>query len=197
MNEKEKFEVLYREYQRLNTRLDQLSDASLADFRLLSFMGPIFLGIIGVLVKVDVFGFFKGLQLASPVQLFFLVFLGLWATVAIIAFRDYLKLSLINYHVRLIWDFEKRLRQLSGENTVFRNVDTWVAEYVSNHRSIYISFVFITVIPILIIPIWILLLFTGGWLYAFLFFLIALLTIMMHLWVGAKNLKTTLAVLKN
>lgn len=196
MNEKDRVDLLYQEFQRLNARLDQLSDASIADFKLLSFMGPLFLGVIGVLTKLDIATFFKGLEGVSPVQLFFLVFLGLWFTVAIIAFKDYIRLSLINYHVRLIWDAEKRLRALLGDETIFRSVEVWLQDHVKNHRRVYLSFIFVTVLPVLVIPVWVLLLFEGGLAYAVTYLVIALLCLVAHMAVGATSLKSTLYVLR-
>nr|WP_299173436.1 hypothetical protein [uncultured Allomuricauda sp.] len=162
MDHEKKIEIIYSEYKRLCERLDNLIDGSLSDFKLLSFVLPVITG-VGGLVASDKLPAFK---IEAPQVVGFGFFLTILLVVTIIAFRDMLKLSMINYHVVLIKKYEAAISDMLETKKAFNNIQLWNSKFVKNHYKIYGLFTLITIVCLTIIPVLILISVQNGSNYA-------------------------------
>lgn len=186
MEKEKKIDLLYNEYIRLNQRVDHLIDASLQDFKLLGFIWPVLLG-IGTMITGNKLPQF---DLNNSIELGFGAFLAILLIVGIIGFRDFLKLSLINYHIYLISGYESSLSNLIDDQTDnFQNIKKWNSKFVKNHSKLYLTFSLITLLPLIIIPTLILYQFETATNYWLIYLLIALCLYLLHFIIGNNFLK--------
>ena len=115
---------------------------------MLSFTWPVIAG-IGALIGKQENKIFDAIESDF---LSFTIFMVLLLVVAIIAFRDLLKLSLMSYQVFTIKTYEKQLSNLIDNKAVFRNVDIWYSKFLKNHSKLYTTFTGITILTLLFIP---------------------------------------------
>ena len=188
MENDNKIDLLYKEYIRLNQRLDNLIDGSLDDFKLLGFIWPVILG-VGSLITTDNF---PKIDIRHPLEIGFGVFLSILLVISIIAFRDFLKLSLINYHIYIIKTYEEEISKLIGDNNSFKNVTIWNKKFTSNHSYLYSTFILVTALSLLAIPTLVLFLYRSNsdLCYWFIYLLMCISLYILHFSVGYKYLKT-------
>ena len=95
MEPSQKIDFLYKEYTRLNVRLDQISDSSLDDFKLLGAVSTFLIGAGSFISKYSD-------SVANTQFVFLITFIIILLITSIIGFRDLQKLSLIKYYFTCI-----------------------------------------------------------------------------------------------
>jgi len=151
VTDEKRIDLIYAEYVRLNKRLDQLIDSSLNDFKLLSFILPVFTGVGGLIASNKI----PKINIIDADTVGFIFFLTILFVVSVIAFRDFLKLSLVNYHIYTIKGYEKELSQMLGRKITkaFINIENWDKRFLPYHSKLYFSFTIVTIISLVIVPI--------------------------------------------
>ncbi|MCB0713069.1 MAG: hypothetical protein KDD67_12125 [Ignavibacteriae bacterium] len=181
LSETERIDVLYKEYSRLHERLDELMDGSLNDFKLLGFVWPVITGTAAIVGQ-------KGVTLFGPVDtgfLSFVIFMVMLLIIGIIAFRDFLKVSLINYQLYLIRSYESEISLLLDNQTrTFSNIKVWSEKFMTPHLRLYTFFTLITVVTIATVPTVILYLVNPSSYYWVVYLLSAIVVYVAHLLVA-------------
>ena len=181
LSETERIDVLYKEYSRLHERLDELMDGSLNDFKLLGFVWPVITGTAAIVGQ-------KGVTLFGPVDtgfLSFVIFMVMLLIIGIIAFRDFLKVSLINYQLYLIRSYESEISLLLDNQTrTFSNIKVWSAKFMTPHLRLYTFFTLSTVVTIATVPTVILYLVNPSSYYWVVYLLSAIVVYVAHLLVA-------------
>jgi hypothetical protein len=142
--------IVYAEYVRLGDTTEKLMNSSFDDFKLFAVIGAI----LGLKPLADSLS-------GGPVRstYLFVGFLGLLLVVAIIAFRDTLKQSLMVYMSNHLKRYEKVIKQhvpVAAEGNLFQayaEFDEWVKR---RHIKLAIIFNIFFLLPVVIIPTFIL-----------------------------------------
>lgn len=138
--------IIYAEYVRLSTALEELTNSSFDDFKLFAVIGAI----LGLKPLADSL---SGGEVSAAYL--FVGFLGLFFIIAIIAFRDTLKQSLIFYISTHLIRYEKVIRQqvpIAIQEDLFQTygeVDVW---FRKRHKNLVLAFNFFFLLPVIIIP---------------------------------------------
>ncbi|WP_116127297.1 hypothetical protein [Lewinella sp. IMCC34183] len=135
LTEEKSVEIVYAEYVRLHARIDALADSSFADFKLLGVAVPVLTAFISYLTANE-----AEESLSITPEMCLLLSIVLLSLVAIISFRDMLKLSLVNYYMIITADYEKQLREELGQETLFRSFTIWRGHFSANHSLLYTVF---------------------------------------------------------
>ena len=144
-------EYLYKEYVRINNRLDSIVDSSFDDFKLLSS--------IGVLVAWPPIA--KSNLFNEPDSAFLLLigFLGILFIIIILALRDLIKQSLMEYYLHELQTYEAEIRAnlKSADLNSFKMAKNWLERrqgawggVVSRFNFMFYLFLFFFPIGILV-----------------------------------------------
>lgn len=149
MDSEKKIDLLHSEYLKHQNRLNELIDSSLADFKLLGFIGPLFIGIGSWVTQGDV----DSELIKHPEKLGFAIFLVVIVCYAVIGLRDLLKLSLVAYQMTIIKNYEEKLSQLfSTDPPILRNIETWVSKFQPVHLQLYTAITLLMALTLIAIP---------------------------------------------
>lgn len=139
--------IVYAEYTRLSAASERMTHSSLDDFKLLAVVGAM----VGLQPVSD---YLKGDGGKIAVSSLFVGFMGLLFIVAVIAFRDTLKQSLIVYLGEHLTRYENILRVMYSceSNGLFRTyseAEQWAAE---KHAKLVVTFNIFILLPVAGIP---------------------------------------------
>lgn len=144
--EMESSSIVYAEYVRLSEAAEKLMNSSFEDFKLLAVIGAI-LGLKPVADSLS------GGEVRAPYL--FVGFLGLLFVIAIIAFRDTLKQSLIVYLGQHLKRYEQVLKErvpVAAGARLFRTYSDYDEWLKKRHIKLVIAFNLFFVLPVVIIP---------------------------------------------
>lgn len=181
----QRMDYLYKEYTRLNEKVEEHIKHSYEDFK--------FLGAIGAIVVLwkpiaDV------VSLSNPKvdysNLLFLGFLSLLLTSAVIGFMNLVKQSYVIFLVSNLQGYEKEIRTIldeADESQVFRLNFEKEASFISTYRLTFGSFAIISALTITCIPSIVLL--NSSISYALIYFLMAIIVFKGYFYVFKKLIK--------
>jgi hypothetical protein len=155
-----RIDYLYKEYVRLQQRLDAVVDGSFADFKMLAALGNVASLVIGITALYAHQGSMNlsALDEQARVQLAFVGFLCILAIPVVVAFRDLLKMSLMAALIEHLSQYESELRkQLELETTHTFEMNLRADEWRKRqHGWVYLLFQFVFTLSISGIPAYVL-----------------------------------------
>ena len=173
----ESLEYLYKEYTRLSDRCDSYAQSSFADIQLY--------GAIAVLFAwkpiAEAINLRSG-NVTSGILLY--GFIGILLFVAIIALRDLLKQSIINFYLRQLSIYEAEIRQrLNHEGKAFRVADNWMHYSKSTHQRVFFRFFIVFCLLVVAYP-FLILGTQPAWYYSLIYLAVGLLIISIYISAG-------------
>jgi hypothetical protein len=139
-------EIAYKEYVRIDKKVEALVHSSFADFKLF--------GAVGAILGASPVAAYLKSEKTVPAGLKFFAFLVLFAVIAIISFRDLVKQSLIRYLLGEAEICAQALSETSGRDLapIFNSVERWRQWQARRHLKVTQVLAVAIILPVAVLP---------------------------------------------